>query len=228
MRKKVADESENIFYICYDGSLPDIYDGTEIEFTGLPVAATSYDNISGGTTNAIVIIASQVNSTASASAEPSATPENVFNTTVDEVVKVLSAKLKDANTITPDKITPAVIEDKPDDSSTVTGMYYDYSIMDGINLGLLESTESGKIKSVHIFATVDKLTNESAETLGGYEAALIAMFEPNANTLFKVDDELGIVDAGLSKDYISFADGSMASYTYSISKGSVSLFISPL
>ena len=55
------DSDYNYYYICYNGVLPDVYDGTEFEFVGLPVSASGYSNVGGGTTNVMVIIACSVN-----------------------------------------------------------------------------------------------------------------------------------------------------------------------
>lgn len=54
------DSDYNFYYICYDGTLPDVYDGTPIEFVGLPVSASGFSNVGGGTTNVIVLIACSV------------------------------------------------------------------------------------------------------------------------------------------------------------------------
>ena len=55
------DEDSNCYVILYDGTLPDILDETMICFTALPVSVSGYNNVSGGTTNTIVMIGSSVN-----------------------------------------------------------------------------------------------------------------------------------------------------------------------
>ena len=55
-----GDEDGNYYSIFYDGVLPDVYDGVYISFTGLPVSPSGFENVGGGTTNVIVMIASSV------------------------------------------------------------------------------------------------------------------------------------------------------------------------
>lgn len=55
-----GDENGNYYSIFYDGVLPDVYDGVYISFTGLPVSPSGFENVGGGTTNVMVIIASSV------------------------------------------------------------------------------------------------------------------------------------------------------------------------
>lgn len=55
-----GDENNNYYSIFYDGVLPDVYDGVYISFTGLPVSPSGFENVGGGTTNVIVMIASSV------------------------------------------------------------------------------------------------------------------------------------------------------------------------
>ena len=55
-----GDENNNYYSIFYDGVLPDVYDGVYISFTGLPVSSSGFENVGGGTTNVIVMIASSV------------------------------------------------------------------------------------------------------------------------------------------------------------------------
>lgn len=56
----VVDESGDNFYIIYNGSLPEIYSDMYVDFIGLPIAVTSFDNIGGGITNVAVIAANSV------------------------------------------------------------------------------------------------------------------------------------------------------------------------
>lgn len=53
-----ADQNySNFHFIFYDGTI-DIFDGDNITFVSLPVGSASYNNVSGGSTNVIVSIAS--------------------------------------------------------------------------------------------------------------------------------------------------------------------------
>lgn len=55
-----VDNDRNVYYIaCYD-SLDDVLGESEISFFGLPVDTVSYENVGGGTTNAVMIIACDV------------------------------------------------------------------------------------------------------------------------------------------------------------------------
>lgn len=56
----VGDENGDYFYIIYNGSLPDVYSDMYLDFVGLPIAITSFDNIGGGVTNTAVIAGSSV------------------------------------------------------------------------------------------------------------------------------------------------------------------------
>ena len=55
-----SDADRNVYYILYDGVLPDVYDESTIEFTAMPVSASGYENVSGGFTNTIVMIGGSV------------------------------------------------------------------------------------------------------------------------------------------------------------------------
>lgn len=50
------DENYNYNLIYFGSSLPDVFEGDMISFVSLPIALTSFDNVSGGTTNAIIHI----------------------------------------------------------------------------------------------------------------------------------------------------------------------------
>lgn len=54
------DADENYYFILHDGSLPDVYDDTPISFYGLPVSSSGFDDTTGGITNVIVILSSNV------------------------------------------------------------------------------------------------------------------------------------------------------------------------
>ena len=43
------------YFVLYDGALPDVYAETVVDFTGLPIAYSSYDNANGGSTYAVVL-----------------------------------------------------------------------------------------------------------------------------------------------------------------------------
>lgn len=55
-----SDEEYNYYVILYDGALPDVFDNTPICFTALPISSSGYENVSGGSTNVIVMIGSSV------------------------------------------------------------------------------------------------------------------------------------------------------------------------
>ena len=56
-----ADSDSNIYYYCYDGSLPGIYEQSRIDAYGLVLDLSSFKNVSGGTTNVVVVAGSIVN-----------------------------------------------------------------------------------------------------------------------------------------------------------------------
>lgn len=58
------DDASNFYVILYDGALPDIYADMKISFVGLPISASGFENVSGGTTNAIVLLGSMVSTIA--------------------------------------------------------------------------------------------------------------------------------------------------------------------
>lgn len=55
-----GDDELNFYWIYYDGILPDVYSDVNISFTALPVSPSSFSNVSGGTTNVIVLIGCSV------------------------------------------------------------------------------------------------------------------------------------------------------------------------
>lgn len=54
------DDNYNNYYVLYDGVLPEVYDGVSIEFVGLPVSLSGFDNVGGGVTNVIVMLGSSI------------------------------------------------------------------------------------------------------------------------------------------------------------------------
>lgn len=50
-----VDPDYNYYYFLYPDALPGVLDGTGVETVALPIAASGFDNIGGGTTNVIVI-----------------------------------------------------------------------------------------------------------------------------------------------------------------------------
>lgn len=56
-----CDLDANMYMLIHNGALPDIYDRSEISFTGLPVSNSSFENISGGTTNVVVVLTTNIN-----------------------------------------------------------------------------------------------------------------------------------------------------------------------
>ena len=55
------DKDLNTYVIFFDGELPDVYDDTKIDFIGLPISYSSYENVGGGATLAVVLLGSSVN-----------------------------------------------------------------------------------------------------------------------------------------------------------------------
>lgn len=53
-------DANQVYYVYYLGSLPDVYENTRIKMAGVPISIGSYPNVSGGTTNCIVFLAVDV------------------------------------------------------------------------------------------------------------------------------------------------------------------------
>lgn len=56
----VMDAEEQVYYIYYFGSLPDIFKDDIIRVFGVPMAMTSYSNVNGGTTISVVLAGSYI------------------------------------------------------------------------------------------------------------------------------------------------------------------------
>nr|WP_297280251.1 hypothetical protein [uncultured Butyricicoccus sp.] len=56
----LGDDQLHYYQLVYDGSLPDVLDGDTISVYGLPIASSSFENVSGGMTNVIVIAGSYI------------------------------------------------------------------------------------------------------------------------------------------------------------------------
>ena len=152
--------------------------------------------------------------------------EVVFNTTVDEVIRVLAANVEDTVSVSPLDVTPDVEPQEPV-GRLVAGNSYGYNIYDGAALIIVDSNQSKKVQSISVFVDTDKLTNDTAYDLGCYQATLVAMFEPDETTLEKVDAELNIANSSFSEDNIYFSTGTIAEYTYTITDGIAILTIDP-
>ncbi len=50
----------NIYYVLYNGVLPDVYSNSSVECIALPVAYSQYDNTGGGITKCVVLYASYI------------------------------------------------------------------------------------------------------------------------------------------------------------------------
>ena len=50
-----ADDASNFYFLIYDGALPDVFTGSAVKFTALPLSKSGYDNAGGGYTHAIVL-----------------------------------------------------------------------------------------------------------------------------------------------------------------------------
>jgi hypothetical protein len=57
---QVTDNDANHYYLLYLGELSNIFDEDSIEIYALPLATTYFDNISGGTTKAVVLVGSYI------------------------------------------------------------------------------------------------------------------------------------------------------------------------
>lgn len=55
-----TDDDNSFYYICYDGSLPDVYEESKVNVYGLVLSKSSFENIAGGTTNVVVLAGSIV------------------------------------------------------------------------------------------------------------------------------------------------------------------------
>lgn len=56
----LADADYNHYQLVYDGALPDVLTGDVVTVDALPIASSSFDNISGGITNVIVVAGAYV------------------------------------------------------------------------------------------------------------------------------------------------------------------------
>lgn len=54
------DDRFDSYYTCYIGELPDIFEEDYITIVGIPLGVSSFSNVSGGTTNVIMIAASRI------------------------------------------------------------------------------------------------------------------------------------------------------------------------
>ncbi|MCC2258137.1 hypothetical protein AAAT94_08300 [Intestinimonas aquisgranensis] len=170
---------------------------------------------------------SPTQTTAPISTEHVETEEVVFNATPDDFIQALAAYVEDTASVSPLDITPESEPWEPSEDA-VSGTYYSYAIHDGFSVNIIDSTQSGKIQSVSVTAVSDSLDVESARDLGCYQAAIVAMFEPDQDTLSTIDADLNIAETNFSEDNIYFSTGSIASYMYVISDGFSMLSIDPL
>ena len=162
---------------------------------------------------------------------PSETPvqasdEKHFETTLEEVIDVLSVNIQDFVSVTPKDLTPDVSEWDAS-GNTTDGSYYSYPILEGVTLNLIDSSATGKIQSISLLAAYDSMPTDSIRNLGNYVFTLIAMFEPLDEYLPAVEDELGIAEVDFSKDSFSMATGSISEFTLMISDGVFMLTIDP-
>ena len=59
---QVLDNSENSFIIFYMDELPDVFKEDTVSVCGLPLGVTSFDNVGGGSTIAVVLAGCKVES----------------------------------------------------------------------------------------------------------------------------------------------------------------------
>lgn len=152
--------------------------------------------------------------------------ETLFNTTVDEVISVLDASLKDYAHVLPSDITPTT-SDWEAVGNTVAGTYHSYLIYDGVTLNIVDSAQSGKVQSVSLIADASKLTEESSWDFACYKSILVAMFEPDNERWDSIDSDLNINNDDFSENNIYLSTGTVAEYTYTIVDGLVTLSILP-
>ena len=169
--------------------------------------------------------------TSTISITPTSTPdvtieEIVFDTTVDEIISVLAINVEDKASVSPLTIVPEVTTWEVS-GNTVAGTYYSYIIHDGFSVNILDSAQTGKVQSISVIASANKLTKDIAYDLGCYQATLVAMFEPNQAKLEDIDADLNIADASFSEDNIYFSTGTIAEYMYTITDGVSMLSIQP-
>lgn len=152
--------------------------------------------------------------------------EVVFDTTVEEVISVLATNVEGNASVSPLSITPETMYSESS-GIAVAGTYYSYVIHDGFSVNILDSAQTGKVQSVSVIASTNKLTKDIAHDLGCYQAVLVAMFEPDQSKWEQIDADLNIANASLSEDNIYFSTGTVADYLYTISDGITMLMISP-
>ena len=152
--------------------------------------------------------------------------EIVFDTTVDEIISVLAANVEDNASVSPLTIIPEVTTSEAS-GNTVAGTYYSYIIHDGFSVNILDSAQTGKVQSVSVIASANKLTEDIAYDLGCYQATLVAMFEPDQAKWEDIDADLNIANASFSEDNIYFSTGTIADYMYTITDGVSMLLIQP-
>ena len=148
-----------------------------------------------------------------------------FNTTVDEIVEVLSVNLSGTDAPSPSTIEPIITEGEGTENLPA-GNIYAYDIADGVDLYIKSVVSDGKIQYVQIMA--NKVDDNSFETLKTYMSALMEMFEPDDLVWEKIKASFEM--EGLTPDGENFfyEDGSIANYLYSNQDGFIYFEISPL
>ena len=153
--------------------------------------------------------------------------EHVFETTVDEIISVLSTNVEGDVTTLPIDITPTT-QAWDAGASTVAGTFYTYALFNGATLNITDSGQTGKVQSISLITDVSELTEDTARELGRYQAVLVAMFEPDDAMLTTVEGELNIANASLFENNLYMSTGSIAEYLYVISDGIIMLMIDPI
>lgn len=153
--------------------------------------------------------------------------EKSFNTTVEEVIQVLEANLKESVQVLPSDVEAGISPDEENDIRAKGTTYY-YPIYEGVTLYILDSEETGKVQTVYMIIDSGKLTKEIAGDVGRYLAVLTGMFEPDDAALVLVDRELNIANSSFSEDNIYLSTGTIASFMYVISDGIAMLSIDPV
>lgn len=151
--------------------------------------------------------------------------ENAFPITADDVISILDEHVDGYTSVAPASVTPEVLDRKASEYLPA-GPSYIYSLGDGISLYISESGQSGHVLNTILYVTLEELTETSAGDSGAYVAALISIFEPDADKYAEVNEELN-VSSGILEEHVDVSTGSMADFMFAIANGMLTLSISP-
>lgn len=139
---------------------------------------------------------------------------------------MLAENVQGKASVSPLDITPVTQPQEPS-GDFVAGQSYSYVLSDGVTLFVTDSDQSHKVQNISLIATIDKLTADTQSDLAYYQAALIAMFEPDPSTLQTVYEELNIATASYSESNFYLSSGTIAEYMYAITDALTMLTIDP-